>query len=513
VTDNKLVADFQRLLNDTRADGAESALFLRLMEPKVAEQFRLCAIPHQFDARMLRVLDPDLDEEQARRRCDEFSRLSAVTPVGDTWAIHDKWRHEIFANWLRAEDYPEFQSASRRLADFFDMQVNETSGEAQASALRSRMYHLLGADQTAGFGEFERLCRRARDQFRLTECAALIRLAHDYDAVLAPNLAAVLAYHEGKLASDQRDWKKAEQLFTRVIQLPAAAPRLRAQSYLRLGSVYGEQGKYLEAIEVYARAREIAEADDEAAKIMPRILHEVGAAHRDLGDMNRAEQLLKESADRAAMQQGWGTYAIAYNSLGRLYLNQHDARKAIAAFQTALDKLEHRDALRSSQVYNNMGLAHLELGDWPGSESWFMRSLDIKRRSGDVLGQALALNNLSRVYVAQERLEQAVVTATQAAEYFEIVGDLAKTGIAKQNLGKFYRKLGKNDLARETFVEAIELFAKINDASGEAAVRTDLKNFEAKDPRFPLWAKLTLGILGLSVLLFFVGLVLFIVLN
>ena len=82
-----------------------------------------------------------------------------------------------------------------------------------------------------------------------------------------------------------------------------------------------------------------------------------------MGDIEAAEQLLKESASLAAMRQGWSTYAIAYNSLGRLYLKQREARQAITAFQTALEKLEEaKDVLRASQVYNNIGLAYADLG-------------------------------------------------------------------------------------------------------------------------------------------------------
>jgi tetratricopeptide (TPR) repeat protein len=510
---NKLVADFERLLKDAQAAGTQSALFLQLMEPEAAQHFRLCAIPHQFDAQILRVLVPTLDDEQARRRCEEFSRLSAVTPVSESWAVHDKWRRELFAEWLQLDNHLQFQGASHQLASFFHAQADKASGEAQEIALRRRMYHLLGADQTAGFDEFERMCRRARNYFRLTECAALIRLVHDYDAVLTVDRAGALAYHEGKLASDHRDWKKAEQLFTRLIQQPGAAPPLRARAYVRIGYVLCEQGKHQEAIDAYAKAREIADSDAEAAKITPRILHEVGVAYRDLGDVQRAEQLLRESANRAATQSEWSTYAIAYNSLGCLYLNRHEAQQAISAFQTSLEKLEaDKDVLRASQVYNNMGLAHAELGNWQDSESWFLKSLEIKRRSGDVQGQALALNNLSRVYVNLGRLGEAIVPATQAAAYFETVGDLGKAGIAKQNLGKHFRKLGKNDSARQSFVEAIALFVKVNDASGEAAARADLASLD-KQPGLPWWAWLALGVLGFFVLIILVVIIIAVVQN
>ena len=85
------------------------------------------------------------------------------------------------------------------------------------------------------------------------------------------------------------------------------------------------------------------------------------------------------------------------------------------------------------------------------------------------------MNNLSRVYANQGRFDEAIVTATQAVGFFEMVGDPGRAAVLKKNLGKHYRKLGKKDLARQSFVEAIDLFAKAHDVSGEVATQADLR--------------------------------------
>jgi tetratricopeptide (TPR) repeat protein len=507
MTVSKPVADFQRLLLDAQKAGTESSLFLQVMEPQAAHTFRLCVIPHLYDAEIVRLLLPSLDAQEAEQRCLEFSSLSAVTPVGESWAVHDKWRHEIFPTWLSADNREEFHGASRRLADFFQSQIDATDGEVRETAFRRRMYHLLGADQVSGLEEFERLCRRARNQLRYAECAALIHLVRDYDPVLTAGQRAIVSYHEGKLASDRRDWQAAERLFTQLVQETVVAPIVRAKSYLRLGYVFAQQGRSKEALEAFGKGGEIAESDPQTETIMPRILHELGVAYRDIGEQERAEHLLTESANRAASKEEWDSYAIAYNSLGSLYLKQRLALQAIRAFEIALERLDvEKDQLRTSQVYNNLGLAYTELGDWAGGESWFLKSLEIKRRSADVLGQALAFNNLLRVHVTQGHFEEAIVAATQATHYFRMGGDLGKAAVAQQNLGKAYRKLGKPDAARQCYDEAIKLFSEAHDAQGSAAARVDLESLDEKRG-LPWWAWLAVILFGLLLLLLVVGLV------
>jgi tetratricopeptide (TPR) repeat protein len=477
------------------------------MEPAAAHAFRLCAIPHIYDQEILRLLLPSHDASEAEQRCTEFASLSAVTPVADGWSVHEKWRKDIFQSWLSADNRAEFASVSRRLADFFHASSETTEGAARETARRRGMYHLLGADQAAGFAEFERLCRTARYQLRYTECAALIRLVHDYDSVLTAEQRAAVTYHEGKLASDTRDWKTAERLFVALAGDTSLQPIMRAKAYLRLGYVLGEDGRPQDALDACRRGRAIAENDPGGEAIMPRILHELGIAYRNIGEQDEAMALMADSANRAALKGDRAHFAIAQNSLGGLYLKQRLPAKAIQAFEAALEKLDvARDQLRASQVYNNIGLAYRELRQWSDAESWFRKSLDIKRRAGDMIGQAVVFNNLVAVQIPQGAYEEAIASATQAAHYFQMGGDLARAAVAQQNLGNHYRRVGKVDLAREYYTEAIALFSRAHDAEGEVAARGELESLDEKHG-LPWWAWLAVIVCGLVALLIVVALV------
>ena len=508
---DKAVADFERLLLDAQKTGTESSMFLQVMAPPDAHAFRLCAIPHSYDAQLIQQLLPALTPEEAQKRSTAFAGLAAVTPVIDGWAIHDKWRREIFQTWLSSENRQEFEGASRRLAEFFAVRAGTADPEARQTAMRRHMYHLIGADATEGLRSFEHMCRRARQQLRYAECTALIKMVHDYDAILTVSQRTIVSYHEAKLASDTRDWATAERLLQLLVDSVNVGVVLRVKANLRLGYVLAQQGNLQAALEACQRARALAEGDATASATLPRVLHELGVTYRDLGDQEEALRLLRDSADRAAANTEWNSFAIAQNSLGGLYLKQRLAGPAIEAFRASLERLDRdQDPLRVSQVYNNIALAYIEQRDWTTAEEWFGKSLEIKRKAGDVLGQALAFNNLLRVHMAQGEFEAAVKMASQATHYFQMGGNLRGAALAQQNLAKAYRKLGKPQLARECYDDAIKLFTNAGDNNAAQALRAEVATLDVH-VGLPWWAWIAVVLMGLFFALFIVLIVLMIV--
>src|SRR5262249_36892693 len=233
---DKRLEEFQQLLNQISAKGTGAAVDLLLgqMEPDQARCLRLCAIPHEFDIPILHALAPNLTEEQASAYCDAFSKLSLVATCGESHAIHEESRRYVFDQWLDSERQPEFCAASARLSEYFGAlsarlkteTATETS-DAVEQAQRKRMFHLIGASRAEGLAEFERICRQRREEMRFGQCETLIKLVHEYDRVLDSLEKAILAYHEGKLAADRRQWRTAEELYNRVLNTPELSAQMR----------------------------------------------------------------------------------------------------------------------------------------------------------------------------------------------------------------------------------------------------------------------------------------------
>ena len=225
----------------------------------------------------------------------------------------------IFQTWLSPPNRQEFETVSRRLADFFAAHLQTDNQEGRQTTLRRHMYHLLGADVAEGLRRFEQLCRLARAQLRYTKCAALITLVHDYDAIFTDAQLVTVSYHEAKLASDMRDWPTAERRFRAILDSDAADTLLRAKSNLRLGYVLAQQSRFREALAECQRRAIARQPTGPPAQSCQGFCTSSSITYRDIGEQEEASRLLLESAERAAANAEWSSFAIAQNSLGALY--------------------------------------------------------------------------------------------------------------------------------------------------------------------------------------------------
>lgn len=499
--------EFERRMQATAEAGpaASAELLLDVMDPSAARLFRLGTIPHQFDVDILHALAPDHSRAEIEQRCEEFGALSFVTASVDGWSVHDAVRRHFFAQWFKPPVREEFAAASARLADYFGQQAEVSRGELAETARRRRMYHLIGADQEAGFQEFERLLRRARHDRMYSECSQLLRLVHEYDGFLTTRYRLWLAYHEAKLAADQRNLGAAEAAFRQLLAEPDASPELRAAAYVRLGYVHGDRRDWDEAIACFERALALAENTEAARHSLPRVLHDLGAAYREKGDLERAEGLLARSIQMAQEQHNLSALALAYNSLGVLALKRRDVRAAIDAFEKSLDALLRNDELfRTAQVYNNLGLAYSDLPDWARSAEYFRKSLGIKEKAGDTLGQASALNNLARVQASEGDVKAAIGSSTRAIALFTEMHDLYDAALAMHNRGKLYHRLNDNASARQDFTRAMEQFRALGKSAEAAAVAQDLEALDVK-VGLPWWAWVAVVLFSLVVVLAIIG--------
>ncbi len=494
-----LLREFQRRMESAGQiePGTSAELLLEDMDAQGARLFRLCAIPHRFDADVLQTLAPWVERGEIEKRCADFSQLSFVATETDGWALHDDVRRHFFSQWLGPQRAAEFTAGSARLAAFFKAQIEHSQGERAEVARRRRMFHLIGADQDAGFQEFVVLLRRARN-FRLySECSQLVRLVHEYDGFLAPRYRRWLTYHDAKLSADLQDLERAEAGYKEVLNDPESSPEQRSAADVRLGYVYNERGNWGEAIRHYEQGLMLAQNSERMQHMLPRILHDLGAAYRDKGDLGRAQELLTRSVELAEKPENLASLALAYNGLGTLALKRRDVRAAVDAFEKCLDALvRNHELFRTAQVYNNLGLAYADLADWARSEEFFQKSLEIKSKAGDTLGQASALNNLARAQASRADLKAAIESSSRAIELFTALRHPYHAALARHNRGKLYRRMKQTELAHRDFVDARESFRALGKLDDAAAVARDL---EDKRVGLPWWAW---GAIALFVILF-----------
>jgi tetratricopeptide (TPR) repeat protein len=476
-----LVARFQ-----ARVGGLdESGLLLLRLSDEIAHRMRLCAIPHSFDAEILRVLEPGLTPAAAEAFMTECRDQPEIVQIADCLALHDVVREQLFRAWLTPERHAEFAAASQRLAEHY----RSPAGATAAAAVRQRAYifHLLGADLDNGFREFQRVYRERRDQSRFSECESLVRLLHEYEPALGPGQRAWMRYYEAEVADDNRQLAQAAERLETLLR-ETIPDEVRCMALLRLGSLRRRMGQF-EAAE--RRCRECLKLSARLATggTPARLVHnELGIVARDRGDFDEARRELELALDLAKAEGDCADLAMAYNSYGTLLLKPAP-REAVAALDACLKLLDPRkDGVRIAQVLNNLGLAYADLGEWNESADYYSRSLEIKRAAADVHGLASTLLNIARVHRARNDLVKAREALTESAALFGRVKEPLLAARVHRELARMAIAAG---VTAEVAVQArqmIEFFAAAGNEPEAAATRREFRlDGGHKRRRWILW--------------------------
>ena len=496
------LADFTAALQAAAQDpGGSVELLLRTLPPRKAALLRAAAIPHDFDADLLQVLEPGLGQTQAETLCTEFLKLSMVTTVEGALKIHDQARQHLFRSWLGADRREAFRDLSGRLAAHFEALKQTAVGAAQSVAENRQIFHLIGANEAAGFEAFKTRFQSARKQFELAECEALLRLVREYGESIEPVRRLWIIHLEGDLRADLRRFDEAKAAYQAVLADPQATPELRARSWYRIGNLEREQRHWAEAETAYGEARNAAAAV-KSEGLGFRITDGLTAVYRETGRLDEAEAMLERAIKRAGEVGNRASLTVFYNSMGMLLQKRGDTGPAIEAFKQSLARLhEEGETFRQAQVLNNLGLAYADRTEWAESQRYLEDCLRIEEQRGHTLGQAKTLHNLVRAYIALGQESKGLETAERAAGLFVDVRDWFHAAVVKRMMGRIQRRARRYPEARKAFGESLGLFQQAGDDGEAAATQVELNEVERRR-RLPWYIWVALVLFGLLVLVF-----------
>lgn len=490
-----LLSDFRELIKKYEVSTPAGRLeaLLAQLKPEKADQFKLCAIPHQFNPTILMCLDTELtSNEAAKKVCREFGEFPTVrTFSNDLNEIRDEVRSYLFEQWLQPDREDSFKFASQRLVGYFTTLDDTDKSLTRDARNINRIFHLIAVDRDKGFEEFEAYIREKRQNFALDQAESLLRIVHEYDTVFTPAETAVVAYHEGKVASDRARWDQAAKLFEQVLNIPDADPALRTKAMVRLGLVDDQNRRWPAAIKrFYEALDELKKVNDPklSKTLKYRIKLDLGIAYRDLGDLAQAKRLIGEGLQDARRIRSHSGCAVAYNSLGTLYRKLGESKRAIRCYEKSLLQLQNKDEIfRVGQVFNNLGLAYVDDQQWEKGKEALKQSQVIKRQLGDTIGLGRTYNNLMQVFRKQQLVDEAIQSGECAVSLFREVGDDYERAVALRNLGRLSRSLKRLDDAKKYFGEAIYAF-QLAGAIGDAASSNEEYNILMRKIPLPWWA-------------------------
>jgi CHAT domain-containing protein/Tfp pilus assembly protein PilF len=234
-----------------------------------------------------------------------------------------------------------------------------------------------------------------------------------------------------------------------------------------LGAVYGNLGKYREALDYFQQAlairREVSNRSREGTTLIG-----IGQVYGNLGEYQQAldyyQQALaihREVGDRS----GEGT---TLNNLGAVYGNLGKYREALDYFQQALVIVrEVGDRSGEGTTLNNLGAVYKNLGEYQQALDYYQQALAIVREVGYRSGEGRTLNNIGQVYGNLGEYQQALDYYQQALAIHREVGDRSGEGATLNNIGYLLEAQNQPELAIVFFKQSVNVREAIRDSIKE----------------------------------------------
>ena len=249
-------------------------------------------------------------------------------------------------------------------------------------------------------------------------------------------------------------------------------PQVQARALYAAVALSFAQGEYAYA---WIRAEEALflfrqERDDAGAALT---LNVMGNVCRNRGDYERAEQLLKESAEIGRRLSSTWPLAESLNLLGLVARRRGDHATAQVFFSESLAlwrEIGDRWGLAAS--LGHLGVVARYQRDYPRSRELHEESLALRRELGDKFDMTSSMISLGTVALEQEDYDRAHDLFTEALEVGRELGYKVVVGAALGNLGIVAFHRGDHARAAALIEESKAMWAELDDRRAIAGALT-----------------------------------------
>lgn len=229
-----------------------------------------------------------------------------------------------------------------------------------------------------------------------------------------------------------------------------------------LGMVYSKQGNYLQAIEYYMEALELAEVDNDKENTSI-ILNNIGAVYDAWGEYDKAIDYYQRSLrikEEMGNRQG---ISNSLNNIGLVFSEWKKYDQAIANFKEALEidmELGHQREMATR--FNNIGLVYYKINNYDSALFYYRKALELNSQLGNLDQVTFQYNNIGMIYIdkadyatAKYYLELSLSTARE----LNLKADLTRV---LSNLGYAYGMNGEFEQGEQYILHSLDLARELN---------------------------------------------------
>jgi adenylate cyclase len=277
-------------------------------------------------------------------------------------------------------------------------------------------------------------------------------------------------------------YQEAEASYRAALALAerAADERALACGHRRMGELLEKQGDYAGALNWLAQAQQASQALADKDELVQVLLALGGNVYWQQGEYAAAKECLEEALKLTWEFDDLKNRARVLHGLGnvQLYQGNHDAAQKLFEESLALRR-KTGDKLGIANALNNLGIVVYQR-DISGARARFEESLAIRRDIGDKAGIAQALNNLGFMSSEQGDLKTAQVLYEESLTLRRELGDKLGIANALNNLGNLIYIQGDDSAAKKHYCESIAITHDIGNKREAAAALMGLAAVTAK---------------------------------
>lgn len=209
-----------------------------------------------------------------------------------------------------------------------------------------------------------------------------------------------------------------------------------AGSYINIGNILAEEGKYDESNTYYAKALELKiELKDELG--IATCLQNTGTNYLDQGNYPKALEYFKR-VQYYYEKSGNSSYeALCLLEIGFIYEQQEKLDKALSIYYQVVDMNKGlKNRVVESRVCDLLGGIFLKRNEYDKALNYFSKALTINRSIDDQKGSGVNLKNIGEIYLIQKKYAEALSSFEEAKTIHEannLISGLCQSyiGIAK----------------------------------------------------------------------------------
>ncbi len=247
------------------------------------------------------------------------------------------------------------------------------------------------------------------------------------------------------------EWEKALLCYEQALRgcRSDVNPQPVGEILRRMGHIWSKRGEWDDALTLYEESLRACE-EEEDLHGKASALCGIGTVYLEQGAWKKVRHYYA-AALRAIRRTGDRKFvAQIYNNLGAMNNILGNWEEAIRYYRKCLPILEKAGNEKGlAETYHNLGITCVDKGDRRGGDHYFLESIEISSKTGDI--RLWAYSNLNRAEIARRDRN---FTAAQdlGMKAFSVLKDLDD----KLGMAEAYRIIGSIDRDRRNYVKAEE---------------------------------------------------------